>query len=238
MIKRIGKICKDYWHRRNSDAFIDYLRDKGITIGDRCVFRSPGSTQIDISRATLISIGDNVDMNRNFTIMAHDWASLVFRAKYHDFINSSGRVNIGDNVYFGTNVIVLGGVTIGDNCVIGAGSVVTKSIPSDSVAAGVPCRVICSLEDYYKKRKARGLNEAAARVKSIQEHYGRDPYPSEMREEFIYFVNKSNADKYEAMGVPIKYQLAEAYDDWMNEHDQSLFSDFEHFIEYVKNYTE
>lgn len=172
-------------------------------------------------------------MNRNFTIMAHDWASLVFRAMYHDFVNSSGKVSKGDNVYFGTDVIVLGGVSIGSNCVIGAGSVVTKSIPAGSVAVGVPCRVICSLEEYYSKRKERGLKDAVARVKSIQQRYGRDPYPAEMREEFVYFVNKSNAESYEAMGVPIKYQLSEAYDDWLNAHGQSMFPDFEHFIEYV-----
>ena len=54
-------------------------------------------------------------------------------------------IKVGNNVWFGGNVVVLGGVTIGDNCVIGAGAVVTKDIPSDSVAAGNPCRVIKNL---------------------------------------------------------------------------------------------
>ena len=51
-------------------------------------------------------------------------------------------VTIGNNVWFGANVTVCGGVTIGDNCVIGAGSVVTRDIPAGSLAAGVPCKVI------------------------------------------------------------------------------------------------
>ena len=51
-------------------------------------------------------------------------------------------VTIGSNIWFGANVTVCGGVTIGDNCVIGAGSVVTRDIPAGSLAAGVPCRVI------------------------------------------------------------------------------------------------
>ena len=51
-------------------------------------------------------------------------------------------VKIGNDCWFGANVVVCPGVTIGDRCVIGAGSVVTRDIPSDSLAAGVPCRVL------------------------------------------------------------------------------------------------
>ena len=62
---------------------------------------------------------------------------------------------IGSDCWFGTNVVVIGGVTIGDGCVIGAGSVVTRDIPSNSLAVGNPCRVIRKItkEDsiYLKK---------------------------------------------------------------------------------------
>jgi serine acetyltransferase len=50
----------------------------------------------------------------------------------------------------------MGGVTIGDNCIIGAGSIVTKNIPSNSVAAGMPARVICSIDEYYHKAVEKG----------------------------------------------------------------------------------
>ena len=56
-------------------------------------------------------------------------------------------VRIGDDNWFGANVVICPGVTIGDNCVIGAGSVVTRDIPSNSFAAGVPCRVIREITD-------------------------------------------------------------------------------------------
>ena len=97
------------WHKRSSSAYIKYLRKKGIHIGEHCIIRAPRTARIDVSRPSLVTIGNNVDMNMNFQILTHDWASLVFRTKY---------VTIGNNIYFGTNVVVLKGVTIGDNCVI------------------------------------------------------------------------------------------------------------------------
>ena len=54
-------------------------------------------------------------------------------------------IKVGNNVWFGGNVVVLSGVTIGDNVVIGAGSVVTKDIPSNVVAVGNPCKVVKSI---------------------------------------------------------------------------------------------
>jgi len=56
-------------------------------------------------------------------------------------------IKVGNNVWFGSNVVVTGGVTIGDNSVIGAGSTVVKDIPSNSVAVGNPCRVIKSIKN-------------------------------------------------------------------------------------------
>lgn len=51
------------------------------------------------------------------------------------------------------NCTVLKGVTIGDNCIIGIGSIVTKDIPANSVAIGNPAKVVCSLDEYFEKRK-------------------------------------------------------------------------------------
>ena len=67
-------------------------------------------------------------------------------------------VTIGDNVWIGGNTVILPGVHIGSNTVIGAGSVVTKDIPDWVIAAGNPCRVIRSITEedrpyYYKDRK-------------------------------------------------------------------------------------
>ena len=61
-------------------------------------------------------------------------------------------ITVGNSVWFGAGVIVLGGVTIGDNTVIAAGSIVTKDIPSNVIAAGVPCRVIREITEADKNK--------------------------------------------------------------------------------------
>ena len=67
-------------------------------------------------------------------------------------------VHIGRNCWLGTGVIVLPGVTIGDNVVVGAGSIVTKDLPDNVVAVGNPCRVLRQISDhdrqyYFKNRR-------------------------------------------------------------------------------------
>ena len=147
------KTLKNAYIHKDNETFIRYLRHKGIRIGEHCVFRSPETTIIDKTRPCLISIGDHVDMNRYFTIMTHDYATSVFLRKYHDFLNSSGQVTIGNNIYFGVHCTVLKGVTIGDNSIIAAGSVVTKDVPANAIVAGVPARFIRSISPEEEKQQ-------------------------------------------------------------------------------------
>ena len=109
-------------------------------------FRSSDTVEIDTSRPELLEIGENVFIHKGMVIMMHDWAGWCFIRTHNDFIPSHAKVKIGNNVWFGENVCVCKGVTIGDNSIIGIGSVVTKDIPANSVAAGVPAKVICSYE--------------------------------------------------------------------------------------------
>lgn len=69
-----------------------------------------------------------------------------------------GKVTIGDYVYLGTNVQVMPGVTIGNNVLVAAGSIVTKSIPDNAVAAGNPARIICTIEEYIANNAKYNLN--------------------------------------------------------------------------------
>ena len=136
---------KQWLAKRNSQAYIKYLRGKGVKIGEHSFIRDPKSFGIDLQRTHLITIGSNVRFNFNNRLIAHDATAKVFRLKYHDYLPSNGHITIGNNVWFARDVRVLKNVTIGDNCIIGLGSVVTHDIPANVVAAGNPCKVIKGL---------------------------------------------------------------------------------------------
>ncbi len=87
-----------------------------------------------------VRFGDNVFIapNCGFYTAGHP----IDVAQRNQGLEYARPITVGNNVWFGAQVCVLPGVTIGDNCVIGAGSVVTKDIPANSLAVGNPCRVI------------------------------------------------------------------------------------------------
>ena len=68
-------------------------------------------------------------------------------------VDKMGKIKIGNNTYFGMGAFVMPNVTIGNNCIIGAMSVVTKDVPDNIVMAGIPARAICTVEEYYNKSK-------------------------------------------------------------------------------------
>ena len=101
-----------------------------------------------------VTIGDFCNFGPNVTIVTPIHPMLADERR--EMLNAAGEkkrfcyakpVHIGSNCWFGASVTVCPGVTIGDNCVIGAGSVVTRSIPPHSFAAGNPCRVIRTLTE-------------------------------------------------------------------------------------------
>lgn len=227
-MKRLISILKKKWYRSSESRYVSYLRKTGIHIGANFKIRgSINNVCIDITRPSLVSIGDDVEINRNFTLLTHDMVAGIFRKKFHDFLPSSGHVRIGNNVRFGVNCTVLKNVTIGDNCFIAAGAIVTKDIPSDSIAAGVPAKVVCSIEDYYNRRKIEALSEAFAYAKSIKERYGRLPHIEDFYEEFPFFVNGKDADNFPML--PIRHQLGVGFDEWSESH-MSQYESFEAFL--------
>lgn len=109
-----------------------------IVIGDGC-----GLTGTVIASAKSIQLGSNVLCGSNVTITDSDWHGI--HPSERNTIGEVAGVVIGNNVWLGLNVVVLKGVTIGDNSIVGAGSVVTHSIPANVIAAGQPARVVKAL---------------------------------------------------------------------------------------------
>lgn len=229
ILKKIYKKALKIYYTSSSNRYIKFLRKKGCVIGKNCVFRNVKTARIDITRPSLIEIGSNVDMNHNFQIMTHDWAAGVFRNVFHNILPSSGKVKIGSNIYFGTDVIVLKGVTIGDNCVIAAGSIITKDIPANSVAAGAPAKVICTLEEYYEKRRSACIEEAFEYARSIVNRYNRKPTIEDFHEEFVLFTDGNNVASHRTWMIS---QLGgvENYKIWCKEH-KPPYKDIDDFLD-------
>lgn len=122
-----------------------------IEVGDN-FYANYNLTILDVGKVT---VGDNVQIAPNVSIYT------AGHPLHPDSRNSGYEygipITIGDNVWIGGNVVILPGVTIGSNSVIGAGSVVSKDVPEWSVAVGSPCRVVRQITEedrkyYYKDR--------------------------------------------------------------------------------------
>jgi len=165
----------DFNHTRPSelDKREEILKEMFAEIGEGCYIEPPlhsnwgghhvhfgknvyANFNLTLVDDTHIYVGDYTMIGPNVTLATagHPIAPEL-RKKGYQF---NMPIHIGKNCWLGAGVIVLQGVTIGDNTVIGAGSVVTKDIPSNVVAVGNPCRVMREVSErdreyYYKERK-------------------------------------------------------------------------------------
>ena len=136
-----------------------YLKKKNILrkIGENCMFQS----RIFPMDPKLLIINDNVTIAANVTFCTHDAIRHVLMYKYKKRCPIyTGCIEIKDNVFIGVGSIIMPDVRIGSNCIVAAGSVVTKDVPDNSIVAGVPARVIGSFEELVKKRENSDYNES------------------------------------------------------------------------------
>jgi maltose O-acetyltransferase len=136
---------------------LERLRARGLTLG-RDVYLGHG-TVIDSGFLRLISIGDETTLSAGVRVLAHD-ASMKRRLGW----TRVAPVSIGRRVYVGAGVIVRPGVTIGDDAIVGAGSVVSRDVAPGTVVAGNPARPISSTAEHLDRHRARLASEPAAYV--------------------------------------------------------------------------
>jgi acetyltransferase-like isoleucine patch superfamily enzyme len=121
------------------------IGEGSITFGD-----NSGCSAAVLSSQSGINIGDNVNIGANVRLFDHDFHSIDFLARRDAIADRASRrtmpIVIGNDVFIGTNAIILKGVSVGDRSVIGAGAVVSlKEIPPDSLVIGNPAEVVKSL---------------------------------------------------------------------------------------------
>lgn len=213
-----------------SEEYLNSIRDKGVKIGKGTIAFAPHNILIDVTRPELIDIGENVFLHYGTRILSHDWVSWTFVNKYNDFIPSHGRIKIGNNIWFGENVTVLKGVTIGDNVIIGAGSIVSKSIPSNSVAVGIPAKVVCTFEEYYAKRQKQYIDECIEYANAILDR-GREPKKEDFYDDYPCFVDSSNMYEYNYPYERV-FKQTEQLEAW-KKHHKKTFNGFDDFMKEV-----
>jgi acetyltransferase-like isoleucine patch superfamily enzyme len=121
-------------------------RAMGCTIGMDCRILS----DIVTTEPWLISIGDRVTISTRVSFTTHDgtgWLRKDEKGRRYRY----APISVGSDVFVGTGTIIMPGVRIGDKCVVGAGSVVTRSVPDGTVVAGNPARPISTWDSLYER---------------------------------------------------------------------------------------
>lgn len=153
-MKKIYRLLKKMFRRifkkqaaNETDPFAE-LEKRGLKIAasSKKIMHSPWG--IDRTFPWLIEIGEDCLISTNVVIMAHD-ASTALPIGY----TKIGRVSIGNHVFIGQGSTILCGVSIGDNAIIGAHTLVNKDIPANCVYGGNPAKYICTFEEYRQKKE-------------------------------------------------------------------------------------
>jgi acetyltransferase-like isoleucine patch superfamily enzyme len=158
--------------KAGSSTRIKYWRRQGMKIGSNCLINNVNFS----TEPYLIEIGDHVAIAAGTDFITHDGAIWCFRDEIKN-ADVFGTIKIGNNVFIGNNCTILPGTTVGDNCIIGAGSVVRGSFPEDSVIVGNPSKVVMKMsiqKMFYMNNPNLLLTQAISykeKKKIIKEHF-------------------------------------------------------------------
>ena len=175
MVSLFDSIYKLLMLKAGEETRNNYLRKKGVKIGRNCKVHTVSFS----TEPYLVEIGDNVRITSGTEFITHDGAVHIFNREIGGGI--FGKIKIGNNVFIGTNCIFLYNTIIGDNCIVGAGSVVRGQFPDDSVIVGNPAKVVMktSMQKLLYKQspglvKTNNL-PAEECTQLIRTHFGLDP---------------------------------------------------------------
>lgn len=182
-----------YGDMATGEAYLDSLRRKGASIGEgTTLFCSPRDCCVDAQNPYLLTIGRNVQITRGVVMLTHDYSWSVIKGRFGEVCGGQFPLTVGNNVFIGMNAVLLGGAVIGDNCIIGAGSVVKGKVPSGTVVAGNPARVVCTIEEYRDKRRSRQRDEAYEVYRRWHDRNGTRP-PRELFREYFWLFESADS---------------------------------------------
>ncbi len=173
ILRRIAKLFMVPFREVYSRMFpVSYARHIGVSFGENLhIYGNIGWG----TEPWIITLGNNVYITNGVNFITHDGGTLIFR-KIEPDLEITKPIAVGDNVYIGSGSYILPGVIIGSNVIIGAMSVVTKSIPDNSVAVGSPAKVIKTSQEYLEKIKKESLHlghlKGKEKDRALRDYYG------------------------------------------------------------------
>lgn len=153
---------------------VRYARAIGVVVGHDCKLLSTNFG----SEPFLVRLGNRVEITHGVQFITHDGAVWVLRDKHPD-LDVIAPIVVDDHAFIGMNSILLPGVHVGQRSIVAAGSVVTRDVAPETVVAGAPARLVCSLEDYRVRSLKRSLDIKQLRPREKREFLlARFPRPT------------------------------------------------------------
>jgi acetyltransferase-like isoleucine patch superfamily enzyme len=139
----------------DGEEWAAYLKNRDLlyAIGENCSIQS----NVQITDPKYVRIGDNVRLS-GCTLFGHDGSINMLNRAYGLKLDSVGKIDILNNVFIGHGAIVMPGVTIGPNAIVGAAALVTRDVPANAVVGGVPAKRICSLDELVARLTIKTAN--------------------------------------------------------------------------------
>lgn len=134
---------------------VNCSRLMGVTIGKNCKIYG-NSPNMWGTEPFLITIGNNVYITNGCKFVNHDGGTLILR-KRTPSLELTAPIVIGDDVYLGVETMIMPGIVIGNNVIVGARSIITKNVEENSVIVGIPAKKIKTVDQYYEEIKKKSL---------------------------------------------------------------------------------
>lgn len=168
---RIILKVRDIYQNLVKTATIEVAKKKGMKVGENLYVQGIPNFG---SEPFLIEIGDHVTIAENVGFINHGGdARVTKRIEKYKKGRNFGRIKIGNNSFIGKGSILMPGVSIGSNCIVGSLSIVSSSIPDNSVYAGIPAKFICTIEEYGERLLANNTEyplQLEADRKQLEQH--------------------------------------------------------------------